>query len=283
MTYGSVFTGAGLGDFGFELAGFECKWQIENDKFCRKILDLRWPKVKKYGDIKKVKTAKLEKVDLITGGFPCQPFSVAGKGMGEDDDRNLWPEMFRIVKDLKPRWVVAENVPGIIPIYLDTILSDLESAGYTCWSVVFSSHSLGAWHKRERLWIIAITKFTGTSGQQENPALHKNRRAETQSDRIRTTSEANAGRNSGSKRKNRTMADTERQRLERSDSKRQARSTGRDLQCPWRNWWSTEPSMGRVVNGCANRVDRLKALGNGQTPCSTFLIGEIIKEINNES
>lgn len=94
-------------------------------------MELRWPGIPKYGDIKNVKTEELEPVDLITGGFPCQGFSVAGKRAGKADDRWLWPEMRRIIEGVRPRWVLAENVPGIIKLALDDVLSDLEALGYT--------------------------------------------------------------------------------------------------------------------------------------------------------
>lgn len=154
---GSCFSGQGLGDFGFYLGGWEISWQIEIEKYDQKILNLRWPESKKYGDIKKVRPKELAAVDLVWGGFPCQPFSCAGKRRGKDDDRNLWPEMRRIIFEVKPPWVVIENVPGIVGIMLEEILDDLENEGYEAIPFIFPAHALGAPHKRERIWIIAYS------------------------------------------------------------------------------------------------------------------------------
>lgn len=104
MKIGSLFSGGGLGDFGFMAAGMEISWQCEIDEYCQKILALRYPESKKYRDIKILKGEELEKVDIITGGFPCQPFSNAGSKMGKSDDRHLWPQMFRIIQEVKPSW-----------------------------------------------------------------------------------------------------------------------------------------------------------------------------------
>lgn len=329
MRYGLLFSGAGLGDFGFEMAGLELAWQVENNEYCRKILDLRWPEVKKYGDIKKVKD--LEPVDLIAGGFPCQPFSVAGKQNGANDNRNLWPEMLRVVKEVKPRWVVCENVPGIIPIYLDVVLADLANEGYTCWPFVFSSHSLGAWHRRERLWIICNAQHNGQSPAKKPGSVNQgNDRGEAGKKEAGESSrsgkqhevvaesellgcvygqsqEQSAGGGVDAQRDvesgGENVADTKIAKQERcgdsraggarpSDSskiisdpglfgsKKRQKQTARVEQCGevFRKWWEVEPGVGRVADGCSHRVDRLKALGNGQTPCSTYVIGKYIME-----
>jgi DNA (cytosine-5)-methyltransferase 1 len=144
------------------MSGMEIAWQIENDPDCREVLDLRWPDVPKHGDIKNVKAEELEKVDIITGGFPCQGFSVAGKRRGKADDRWLWPEMRRIIEGVRPRWVLAENVPGIIKLALDDVLSDLEALGYTTGTVTVPACAVGAPHRRERVWIVAYTVNAGS-------------------------------------------------------------------------------------------------------------------------
>lgn len=289
MKYGSLFSGAGLGDFGFEMAGLEVAWQCEFNEYARKVLDLRWPDVKKYEDIRTIKPEELSPVDLITGGFPCQPFSVAGKQMAERDDRNLWPEMFRIIKAVKPRWVVAENVPGIIPLYLDTVLADLGSQGYTCWPIVFSSHSLGAQHLRERLWIVGHA-IGPTSGSRENFGDIRDEIWKTSSDG-RTGIQPQNGQACADDAQpaGEAVADPMQQGLPQRDESgsigeatarvESGRESERGNTTPWRSYWETEPKLGRVANGIANRVDRLKCLGNGQTPCSTYVIGKWILEI----
>lgn len=155
MKVGSLFSGGGLGDFGFMAAGMKITWQCEIDEYCQKILALRYPDSKKYWDIKTLKGSDLESVEIITGGFPCQPFSVAGKQRGKDDDRYLWPEMFRIIKSKKPRWVVCENVPNIVNLALDDVLVDLESEDYEAWPVIFPALALSATQNRGRLFIVA--------------------------------------------------------------------------------------------------------------------------------
>lgn len=158
LTVGSLFAGIGGFDFGLEKAGFEIKWQVELDDKCSDLLKKRFPKAKQYKDVKECGKQNLESVDLICGGFPCQPFSVAGKQDGSEDDRHLWPEMFRIIQELKPRWVIGENVTGIIKMALDDCLFDLESAGYTVQTFIIPACGAEAHHRRDRIWIVAHAK-----------------------------------------------------------------------------------------------------------------------------
>ena len=155
ITYGSLFSGVGGFDLGFDRAGMSCKWQVEIDEYARAVLAKHWPDVRRYEDVREVGRHNLEAVDVICGGFPCQPFSIAGKRRGAADNRYLWPEMFRIVSELKPSWVVAENVDGFTRIELDNALVDMESEGYEAWAVVLPASAVGAPHRRYRLFIIA--------------------------------------------------------------------------------------------------------------------------------
>lgn len=150
-------------DLGLERAGIECAWQVENNEFCQKILTKHWPDVPKYGNIRDVGRKNLEKVDLIAGGFPCQPFSDAGKRRGTEDDRHLWPEMLRVIRELRPTWVLGENVPGIIKIFLDQAITDLEGEGYTCEPLVLPAVGFDADHKRHRPFIVAYSNITSIS------------------------------------------------------------------------------------------------------------------------
>lgn len=292
MRYGSLFSGAGLGDFGFEMAGLELAWQVEYEPYCRKILDLRWPEVKKYGNIKEVNTDELEPVELITGGFPCQPFSVAGKRKGKDDNRYLWPEMLRIIKAKKPTWVVGENVPGIINLALDTVCSDLEAESYEVWPVVFPSHALGAWHKRDRLWIIAhsehngriAAKRLGTNSGTQSEGKARKKLSVAELERVGGLRTQDAGRetmaNPVSDSKRTTFGKgIQRNTNNEQDNRNKIWSDIRNGSETFRRFWEFESGVGRVANGCPNRVDRLKALGNGQTPCSTYVIGKLILEL----
>ncbi|MFH1604807.1 MAG: DNA cytosine methyltransferase, partial [Pseudomonadota bacterium] len=133
----------------------EVRWQVEIDDYCQRVLAKHWPNVVRYADVRECGRHNLEAVDLIAGGPPCQPFSLAGKRNGEQDDRNLWPEMRRIVAELRPRWVLVENVPGIRNIYLDTILSDLEGMDYAAGTLDLPALAFGAPHIRHRLFIVA--------------------------------------------------------------------------------------------------------------------------------
>jgi DNA (cytosine-5)-methyltransferase 1 len=156
MKVGSLFSGIGGFDLGLERAGMEIAWQVEIDPFCNKVLEKHWPNVKRYGDIKNV--TNLESVDLICGGFPCQPYSCAGKRMGAEDDRALWPEMLRIIQEVRPRWIIGENVAGFINMGLDNSISDLEREGYTVQTFVIPACAVNAPHRRDRVWIIANSK-----------------------------------------------------------------------------------------------------------------------------
>ena len=137
MRFGSLFAGIGGLDLGLERAGMECAWQVEIDDYCTRVLAKHWPDVPKYKDVCDVGKQNLEPVDLIAGGFPCQPHSVAGKRKGAEDDRNLWPEYLRIVREVKPRYVLGENVLGIVSTYIDTVLSDLESEATPARHLIF--------------------------------------------------------------------------------------------------------------------------------------------------
>ena len=159
-----------LGGFslGLERTGnFKTVAFCEIDKFCTLILQKHWKGVKIYNDVKEIKKERLEadgipSPDVITGGFPCQPFSVAGKQAGTSDDRHLWPEMFRIIQEFTPRWVVGENVKGITNIQdgmvFETVCTDLEGAGYEVRTFNIPAAGVGAPHRRERIWIVANRK-----------------------------------------------------------------------------------------------------------------------------
>jgi DNA (cytosine-5)-methyltransferase 1 len=134
LTFGSLFAGIGGFDLGLERAGLVCQWQVEIDPFCRKVLEKHWPQVKRYDDVRTVGAGTLEAVDLVCGGFPCQPHSLAGRRQGSADERDLWPEFARVIRELGPRWVLAENVPGLLSIdagrVFGNILQDLAACGY---------------------------------------------------------------------------------------------------------------------------------------------------------
>ena len=150
---------AGIGGFsrGLEATGFfETICFVENEPYCQAVLKHHWPGVPILGDIKNVKAPDLpSRPDVICGGFPCQPFSQAGKQRAQDDPRHLWPEMFRLIRECRPTWVVGENVAGIIKLGLDEVLADLEGEGYATRTFNIPACAVGAPHLRQRLWIVA--------------------------------------------------------------------------------------------------------------------------------
>jgi site-specific DNA-cytosine methylase len=153
--FGSLFTGIGGMDKGLEDAGWECAFQIEIDPYCTAVLEKHWPNVPRFGDITEVDFDEVPAVDLLAGGFPCQPVSYAGKGKAQADHRWLWPHFARAIRALRPRLVLVENVPGLRGRGLDTVLGDLTTLGYDAEWHCIPAAALGAPHRRDRIWIVA--------------------------------------------------------------------------------------------------------------------------------
>lgn len=157
-----LFAGIGGIALAAEWAGIETVAFCEREPFCHKVLNKHWPDVPIFDDVRTLNKKALEErgidvgtIDIISGGFPCQPYSIAGQRKGTEDDRDLWPEMFRIIEELRPTWIVGENVANFANMELDRTLFDLESIGYTGGAVVLPACSVGAFHTRERTFIIA--------------------------------------------------------------------------------------------------------------------------------
>lgn len=178
LTHLSLFSGIGGLDLAAEWAGFETVGQCEFADYPTKVLEKHWPDVPRWRDIRTLtkdsfyEKTGLRTVDIISGGFPCQPFSTAGKRRGTDDERFLWPEMLRVIRELRPTWVLGENVPGIINMALDQVLASLDDEDYETQSFVIPAASVGAWHKRERIVIVAynMRKRNGINRTPEDAA-----------------------------------------------------------------------------------------------------------------
>lgn len=305
FTFGSLFSGIGGIDLGLERAEMVCRWQVEIDPFCRKVLNKHWPNVPKYEDVRNVGNHNLEPVDLIAGGFPCQPHSFAGKRRGAEDDRNLWPEYRRIVGELNPTWVVGENVPGIKTTILDDVLSDLEGLNYQTRTLVIPACALGAPHIRERVFILAHSNSVGRQRpatwqsafdqKWNDTACQPAREAKfhaiipgredmvhTQDDGLsfpRKTWEGGAGfENSGESMCNTISAGLAQWQGKRTDTQQEQSSAVR-AGGQRGGWWEVEPGVGRVANGIPNRVDRLRGLGNAVVPQVAEWIGSLIMVI----
>ena len=249
MRFLSLFAGIGGFDLGLERAGFECAGQVEINPFCQKVLAKHWPNVKRIGDIREVKGNEFGAIDLVCGGFPCQPFSTAGKRKGKSDARYLWPEMLRVINTIKPSWIIGENVKGLITLGLDTICDELENEGYAVQTMCIPACSIGAVHRRERLFILANSASYG---------LYK---GETTRSDVSTN-------------------DTRRKEEQEKNSKHERCGCFRNVldgYCNQIGTWGVEPPEIRVDDGLPNRMDRIKALGNAVVPQIVEIIGRAIK------
>lgn len=171
MTHGSLFSGIGGFDLAAEWMGWENVFHCEYDPFCQKILKHHFPNSKLYEDIKTFKATKYRgRIDILTGGFPCQPFSTSGKRRGTEDERNLWGEMLRIIQEVSPRYVVGENVRGLLNwsggVQFEQVCADLETEGYDVTPYLLPACGKNAPHRRDRIWFVA--QNTDKNGRRSN-------------------------------------------------------------------------------------------------------------------
>lgn len=168
MRFVSLFAGIGGFDLGLERAGMTCVGQVEIDPFCVQVLKKHWPDVPRHDDVRTFQGSEFGEFDLLCGGYPCQPFSVAGNRKGAEDERHLWPEVIRIIRNVRPRIVLLENVPGHLSLGFGRVLGDLAESGYDAeWDCIPAS-AVGAPHQRDRVWIVAYPNRAGC-GRLEEP------------------------------------------------------------------------------------------------------------------
>jgi DNA (cytosine-5)-methyltransferase 1 len=271
LTVGSLFSGIGGLDLGLERAGMKVIWQSEIDPYACKVLSKHWPEVVNHGNIKEINWQEVKKPDVICGGYPCQPFSQAGKRRGEEDPRHLWPWVREAISQLRPKYAILENVRGHLSMGGLSVIAELASIGYDAeWRIV-SAASVGANHRRDRIVIVAYPQSDGQWGKH---------RVDTETFQERFEVQTTAGRSScvvavsHDERKwngqHRISSNAGQENCRRIYNGR--RETGYD---GWQ-WWETEPDVGRVANGIPSRVDRLRGLGNAVVPQVAEVIGRLV-------
>lgn len=274
MRHASLFSGIGGFDLAAQWMGWENVFQVEIDKFCQRVLEKNFPNVTRYGDIKEFDGTKYRgTIDVLSGGFPCQPYSAAGKREGKKDPRHLWPEYDRIIGEIRPSIVVGENVRGLLNwnggLVFDEVLSDLENKGYEVAPFLLPACGLNAPHRRDRIWIIAhSTSVRCEGGESKGEALQwaKLTRGEISASDYQKTTPNLEGKGFT---KGRICG---RDKTEQSEH---------NYGTPSHDWnlGKFEPFVGRGVHGISHRVDRIKGLGNAIVPQVAFEIFKAIESI----
>lgn len=278
FTHGSLFSGIGGFDLAAEWMGwtniFHCEW----NSFAQKLLKQHFPDAITYGDITKTDfTIHRGAIDILTGGFPCQPYSVAGKRKGKEDERHLWPEMLRAIREIAPRYVVGENVAGLLSwnegLVFHEVQTDLENEGYEVQPFILPACAVNAPHRRDRVWFIAHSISTRTwnkNGEINNEKWSSCKSGATSIRQTYGEAVSNRTDTTGS-----NAADSENIRLQGSEqANRSERQESNDEQfngccgkrvVSWEQWPTQPPICGRN-DGVSNRLDRIKALGNAIVP-----------------
>jgi DNA (cytosine-5)-methyltransferase 1 len=272
LTFGSLFAGIGGIDLGFERAGMVCKWQVEIDPYCQKVLAKHWPDVRRHDDVRTWPQPDTEPVDVIAGGFPCQDISYAGKGAGLAGERSgLFYEVARIVSEMGPRFVVLENVAALLTRGMGDVLGTLASLGYDAEWHCIPAAAVGAPHIRDRVFILAYARrdTAWTSKELDGQAPKRSKRIVDAGDGSLYAE---------------NVADSNGSGLEKRQGEN---SSGTRPICggkPSRSsQWDFEPAVGRVAHGVSNRVDRLRGLGNAVVPQVAEWIGRQIVDANTRS
>ena len=261
MNVGSLFSGIGGFDLGLERAGMRTVWFCEQDPYCQRVLARHWSSPV-YPDVCELRASDIAPVDVLCGGFPCQDISVAGKGAGITGARSgLWSEYARLIGELRPRYVIVENVPALLARGFGRVLGDLAALGYDAEWDCLPASAFGAPHRRDRVWIVAYPQQSGLEGLGAEPG----------------EPEVSEPRDGGA------LADPQDERHERTRPAREGRAGPEDggfRSAP--DWWAVEPNVGRVVNGLPARVDRLRSLGNALVPQIAEWIGSRVMAYEQE-
>lgn len=297
LTHLSLFSGIGGLDLAAEWAGFRTVGQCEWADYPRAVLEKHWPGLPRWRDIRTLtgddffaKTG-LRTVTVLSGGFPCQPFSTAGKRRGKDDDRYLWPEMLRVIQEIRPAWVVGENVAGLVSMALDTVLSDLESIGYACQALVIPACAVDAPHRRNRTAILAYANCSRQQRREQHGAPCDREPRCAVSECGEAVSDTDSQRLQIARHEQRFQSVQQENRFKHVCGRvSYADNRRRDVRRDWElsaieeigicggnfwggtpehgggEWWPAEPDVGRVAHGIPSRVDRLKCLGNAVVP-----------------
>jgi len=285
LTFGSLFSGIGGIDLGLERAGMTCVWQSEIEPYACRVLKKHWPAIPNLGDIREINWTTVPRTDVVAGGYPCQPFSLAGRRAGADDPRHLWPMFADCIRVVRPRYAILENVSGHLTLGFGDVQADLATLGYdTEWDCIPAA-AVGAPHLRDRVFIIATRRDAMDTNSQSKPRLTEHGSASawpspmayTDGSRCQTfdatkRTEERAGDAGRSNQNARFVANT-------GCVTAQIPTPGRQsaiAQSQWRAWWQVEPGVGRVANGIPNRMDRLRGLGNAVVPQVAEHIGRII-------
>ena len=292
-------TFSGIGGFSYAaerlVGGFETTQFVENNSYCQKILKKHWPNVPIHDDIKTY-TAKSFQFDVLCGGFPCQDLSVGGQrqGITPETRSGLFFELVRLIRLVRPRYVLLENVAALLNFGMDIVLRELSEAGYDAeWSVI-SAEQRGACHKRERIWIIAYPKHNGLSTA-ERAGFNDKTDSDTQkgSEKIRQSKGSSKPRDSRTFQQVTESTDPMLKRLQGRRGKFKLQKDSGERQVVWRsqphllnpNWkgYISQPTVCRGNDGLSNRVDRLRALGNSIVPAvATIPLGRILDLEKNE-
>ena len=277
MKVGSLFSGIGGLDLGLERAGMTVAWQSEIDPYACKVLAKHWPGVPNHGDIKRIDWGTVEPVDVICGGYPCQPFSLASPSRrGTEDPRHLWPWVRDAISALRPRYAILENVKGHLSLGGTTVLGDLATIGYDAQWRVIPAAGVGARHRRDRIIILAYPNSSEqTHGRQRSLVPSKDQ--STGDDRTRSRSDLGQVSMGSTRQSASHVADPcgsgwVRWREPFACDDEEVREHARRSAL----YWEVEPAVGRVAYGVPRRMDRLRGLGNAVVPQVAEYIGRLV-------